>query len=200
MLKKIEPHIPQNPGEAEVIERGMALLASPPSTLAELMQPADDPNHQAILVSHAERCLACKDVDGLLEETEHAWILGGYSEAKAALVMDVAPWEWRMHVIAKGLHVTRNTYRSQIRAEMLYGDEEERHLTHKERMELMRDLDRAEGIGNPTIIKQMIEHKQQILNINASGGEPQGRLQESGRFRELPDEKLAQIMDILDEC
>lgn len=196
MITPVIPTQPTEPIDAQIVEQGWQLTTADPQTLQRALGLESDPNYYALITSHAERCEICDDPDGLLAETEQAWMLRGYTELQAANVCNVPVWVWRKHVMAKGLHVTRNSLRNQVRSEMLHM-EGDNAPTHKERIELMRDLDRADGVGNPTVIKQVLEYRNQVLNVQTNGDAVQ-RLPDDNPYRQMSDADLMKIAEILD--
>ena len=197
MVEKLERVTRDDPIEQAVVDNGWQLNSPDPRAVAAVLGRDSDPNHQQLLRVHANKCPICPDTEGLLEETEQAWLLGGLTDTQAASIVRAQLWQWRMHVQARGLHRTRNYYRDQVRAEMLHltGDE---GLTHSERLKLMDSLDKAEGVGNPYMIKQVIEHTQQHLHLHGDAKQLTQRPESSERFRSMSDEDLLRIAEIID--
>lgn len=205
MIERITPEIISDPAEAAFAQQSWQLASPDQRALTSLLDREQDQNHHKLMQSHAASCVVCADRDGLLEETEQAWIFGGHQDVEAAALLDVPVWKWRLHVMARGLHHTRNGYRNMARADMLHNagtlndaGVREGGLSHSERLKLMQDLDRADGIGNPAIIKQIIEYKQQTLNIT-QGQDGVQRLAGENPYRNMSDAKLKEIAALLDE-
>lgn len=154
------------------------------AALRRMMGWEETPEYQNLIASHDTSCRLCKEfTPEAREEVEQRWIFGEDSSAIGADV-GISHVFLRRHFVAKGLHWLRISMRWLIRAEMI-GDPDMRKA---DVLDLMRDMDKAEGIGQPPMIQMMAAMTQKT----SDGTEQQAMIDVSG----MSDEALQEFMRI----
>lgn len=124
--------------------------------LRKMMGWEDSTDYRRLVRRHNESCPVCDLPEDDREDIEQQWIFGEPSHA-VTHTYNIVPWKLRRHFVATGLHWVRIAMRWLIRAELLTDE----GMRKSETLELMRDLDKAEGIGQGPMIAMMAAMTQQ---------------------------------------